>query len=186
MPTDEGDSYLLGADTELLRAQVLDTVLLTALVQCQPSRRAAVVELLSGTNSCQIESCSVSLASQGNCYTEALMWLFRSQNQHTRVLQALSEEKVPLLPPISSIPLIPYTLYTLSPLHVPSSSSHSSPSAWVPPVPARHGPVSSSTHGRPTTSAGCGSMRLILLYRSKLYWLFRRSCNMMQSWGLVC
>lgn len=68
-------------------------MLLSALVSCSPSRRGAVVELLSGPNRCQIESCSVLLASQGNAYTEALLWLFRSQNQHNRVLQALTEEK---------------------------------------------------------------------------------------------
>lgn len=72
---------------------MLDTMLLSALVSCHPSRRGAVVELLSGPNRCQIESCSVLLASQGNSYTEALLWLFRSQNQHNRVLQALTEDK---------------------------------------------------------------------------------------------
>ncbi len=85
--------YIGDADEEIRRAQLLDTVLLSALVSCHPSRRGAVVELLSNANRCQIESCSVLLASQGNSYTEALLWLFRSQNQHNRVLQALTEDK---------------------------------------------------------------------------------------------
>ncbi len=89
----ELQEYIGDAEEEIRRAQLLDTVLLSALVNCSPSRRGAVVELLAGPNRCQIESCSVLLASQGNSYTEALLWLFRSQNQHNRVLQALTEEK---------------------------------------------------------------------------------------------
>jgi hypothetical protein len=95
---------VLDPENELRRAQVLDTILLSALVKCFPSRRANVVQLLSCTpifdkeygssnNYCQIESSSVVLASQGDSYTEALLWLFRSQGQHSRVLQALSEDK---------------------------------------------------------------------------------------------
>ncbi len=91
--SDQDESYISDPEEEIRRAVVLDTVLLSSLVNCFPSRRAAAVELLSSPNRCQIESCSVLLASQGNSYTEALLWLFRSQNQHTRVLQALSEDK---------------------------------------------------------------------------------------------
>lgn len=66
---------------------------LFALMHCNPIRRTAVIDLLSSHNRCQIESCSVLLASHGNAYTEPLLWLYRSQGQHARVLQALSEDK---------------------------------------------------------------------------------------------
>ena len=33
------------------------------------------------------------LASQGNPFTEALLWLYRSHNLHSRVLDALKEDK---------------------------------------------------------------------------------------------
>lgn len=73
-------------------------MLLFALMHCTdasgtPDRRADVLTLLSAPNRCQIETCSVLLASHGNTYTEALLWLYRSQGQHTRVLQALTEDK---------------------------------------------------------------------------------------------
>lgn len=85
--------YISDPDEELRRAQLLDSVLLFALVNCQPSRRNATVQLLSSPNFCQVETCSVLLASQGNPYTEALLWLYRSHNLHSRVLDALKEEK---------------------------------------------------------------------------------------------
>lgn len=68
-------------------------MLLFALVNCQPSRRNATVQLLSSHNYCQVETCSVLLASQGNPFTEALLWLYRSHNLHSRVLDALKEDK---------------------------------------------------------------------------------------------
>lgn len=80
-------------EDELRRAQLLDTVLLFSLMNCSPIRRRAVIDLLSQSNRCHIESCSILLASHGNTYTEALLWLYRSQNQHSRVLQALTEDK---------------------------------------------------------------------------------------------
>lgn len=85
--------YITDPDEELRRAQLLDTVLLFALVNCQPSRRNATVQLLSSPNYCQVETCSVLLASQGNPFTEALLWLYRSHNLHSRVLDALKEDK---------------------------------------------------------------------------------------------
>lgn len=85
--------YISDPDEELRRAQLLDSVLLFALVNCAPSRRNATVQLLSSPNFCQVETCSVLLASQGNPYTEALLWLYRSHNLHSRVLDALKEEK---------------------------------------------------------------------------------------------
>lgn len=87
-PTDDADP-----DFTLRKAEVLDTVLLSSLAQCSPPRRTAVVDLLSTSNSCHIESCSVILASQGNAFTEALLWLYRSHNEHKRVLSALTEER---------------------------------------------------------------------------------------------
>jgi hypothetical protein len=90
---DEDEEYILEPEEDLKRAQLLDTMYLFALMNCSPVRRAAVIDLLSGPNRCQIESCSVLLASHGNQFTEALLWLFRSQNQHSRVLQALTEDK---------------------------------------------------------------------------------------------
>lgn len=66
---------------------------LFALMNCQPAKKTAVVELLKVPNRCQIESCSVLLASKGDAYIEALLWLYRSQNQHARVLAALTEDK---------------------------------------------------------------------------------------------
>lgn len=90
---DDEEEYIVDPEEELKRAQLLDTMYLFALMNCNPIRRPAVIDLLSSTNRCQIESCSVLLASHGNQYTEALLWLYRSQNQHTRVLSALTEDK---------------------------------------------------------------------------------------------
>ena len=73
--------------------ELLDTVLLTSLIDCSPPRRASVVDLLSGPNRCHIESCSVLLASQGHSFIEALLWLYRSHNEHKRVLAALTEDR---------------------------------------------------------------------------------------------
>ena len=73
--------------------ELLDTVLLTSLIDCSPPRRAAVVDLLSGPNRCYIDSCSVLLASQGHSFIEALLWLYRSHNEHKRVLAALTEDR---------------------------------------------------------------------------------------------
>ena len=91
----DNDVPLQEPEVELERAELLDTVLLTALVMCEPSRRAAAVQLLASPegNYCQVESCAVLLASQGNPYTEALLWLYRSHGQHSRVLEALKEDK---------------------------------------------------------------------------------------------
>ena len=86
--------YISDPDEEIRRAQLLDSILLFALVNCQPPRRNAVVQLLSsGNNYCQVETSSVLLASQGNPFTEALLWLYRSHGLHSRVLDALKEEK---------------------------------------------------------------------------------------------
>ena len=80
------------------RAVLLDTVLVCSLVSSSPlstTRRQAVIDVLANPkgNRCHIESCAVLLASQGNAFTEALLWLYRSHNEHKRVLSALTEDR---------------------------------------------------------------------------------------------
>lgn len=105
--------YGMDANTLLKMAEVLDTVLLTSFLRCSPARRSAVLELLSGssasysgtlitspstsssvciTNRCHLESSAGMLATMGNSFTEALLWLYRSHGEHRRVLAALKEE----------------------------------------------------------------------------------------------
>lgn len=78
-------------------SEVIDTVLLCALINCSPSRRHVVIELLSDASSsenrCHMESSATMLASRGNAYSEALLWLYRSHHEHKRVLVALTEER---------------------------------------------------------------------------------------------
>jgi hypothetical protein len=104
-------------------AVLIDTVLLSALVNCSPTRRGAVLDLLTETpcldslmlgfdaaaqkkllqgsinynhafgNQCHIESCAVVLASQGSAYTEPLLWLYRSHGDHKKTLSYLNEER---------------------------------------------------------------------------------------------
>lgn len=85
-------------------AEVVDTVLLAALLNCHPPRKSSVIELLSSqpsssnpfappVNHCHMESSSVLLAAQGNAFTEALLWLYRSHGEHKRVLVALTEDR---------------------------------------------------------------------------------------------
>jgi MinD-like ATPase involved in chromosome partitioning or flagellar assembly len=79
-------------------AEIIDTVLLCALINCSPSRRHLVIDLLSNASSpyknrCHMESSATMLASQGNAYSEALLWLYRSHHEHKRVLVALTEER---------------------------------------------------------------------------------------------
>ena len=78
--------------TEAIRAaEALDSALLAALVLCTPPRRSDVLELLSQRNRCHTESSAALLASQGNSFIEALLWLYRSHDEHKRVLAALTE-----------------------------------------------------------------------------------------------
>lgn len=86
------DDELYSDPVEALKAaEVLDSVLLAALVRCTPPRRSDVLELLSVKNRCHIESSAALLASQGNSFIEALLWLYRSHDEHKRVLAALTE-----------------------------------------------------------------------------------------------
>lgn len=82
---------------EVLRlAELIDTILLSALLHCYPSRRNSVVDFLSSIdpiNRCHMEASSNLLASQGNSFTEALLWLYRSHGEHKRVLVALTEDR---------------------------------------------------------------------------------------------
>lgn len=91
--SEESSTLLLTLDPEeLIRdAIILDTLYVSALVHCSPPRRSVIVGLLSKPNYCHLDSCSLMIASQGNAYTEALLWLFRSHSDHKRVLSALSE-----------------------------------------------------------------------------------------------
>ena len=74
-------------------AELIDSTLLTALVICSPSRTDSVVDMLSKSNRCHSETSAVMLASRGKTYTEALLWLYRSNGEHRRVLAALTEER---------------------------------------------------------------------------------------------
>lgn len=100
-------------EEEIRQAVLLDTILVAALLRCFPARRGVVVSLLAAqdqyapgsfaglpigvtsetSNYCHIESTAILLASQGNALTEALLWLFRSHKQHSRLFLALTEEK---------------------------------------------------------------------------------------------
>jgi len=83
-----------GGEEAASLAELVDTVLLFSLVHCSPPRKSAVIEVLSsGPNRVHIESAAVLLASQGNAFTEALLWLYRSHHEHRRVLAALTEER---------------------------------------------------------------------------------------------
>lgn len=89
----EDEELALDPDEAVRASELLDTTLISALVSCAPPRRKDVIALLSGPNRCHIESCAVLLASKGNSFTEALLWLYRSHNEHKRVLNALTEDK---------------------------------------------------------------------------------------------
>ena len=94
--TNAEDGWLQSDPDEAIHAaELVDTVLLNALVHCSPTRRTAVIDFLSSPagNRCSIECCSVILAQQGVAYTEALIWLNRSRGEHKRVLQLLAEER---------------------------------------------------------------------------------------------
>lgn len=87
------DEIVCDPDDAIRVAELLDTLLLSSLVNCAPPRRTAAVDLLSSHNRCNVESCTVMLASQGNAFTEALLWLYRSHNEHKKVLAVLTEER---------------------------------------------------------------------------------------------
>jgi len=82
----------LPLDQEL---QLLDTMYLHALLHSNSvSKKSQILSLLSQPNQCHVESCAFLLASiGGTAYMDALLWLYRSQKQHIRILSMLSEEK---------------------------------------------------------------------------------------------
>ena len=86
-------TYDQNQHSDVTLSELLDTVLLFSLVHCSPPRRSAVIDVLSGKNRCHPESSAVLLASQGNAFTEALLWLYRSRGEHRRVLAALTEDR---------------------------------------------------------------------------------------------
>ena len=96
---EKAENVVPGSPEDLIRRSVLlDTVLVCSLVSSSPlssTRRQAVIDVLADPrgNRCHIESCAVLLASQGNAFTEALLWLYRSHNEHKRVLSALTEDR---------------------------------------------------------------------------------------------
>jgi len=69
--SEDSSTLLLTLDPEeLIRdAIILDTMYVSALVNCSPPRRAAIVGLLCKSNYCHLDSCSLMIASQGNAYT---------------------------------------------------------------------------------------------------------------------
>lgn len=74
-----------------------------------PPRRSAVIDLLSylpsrnqtfgnsttslSVNRCHLDSSASLLVSQGISFSEALLWLYRSHDEHRRVLGALTEDR---------------------------------------------------------------------------------------------
>eukprot|EP00595_Chromulina_sp_UTEXLB2642_P001768 CAMPEP_0196768596 /NCGR_PEP_ID=MMETSP1095-20130614/42975_1 /TAXON_ID=96789 ORGANISM="Chromulina nebulosa, Strain UTEXLB2642" /NCGR_SAMPLE_ID=MMETSP1095 /ASSEMBLY_ACC=CAM_ASM_000446 /LENGTH=275 /DNA_ID=CAMNT_0042138471 /DNA_START=1325 /DNA_END=2149 /DNA_ORIENTATION=- len=92
----EGVDFNGNPEDFLKDVEIVDTVLLSAFLNCSPPKRSAVVELLSQTNPvnrCHMDSSTALIASQGNAFTEALLWLYRSHNEHKRVLVALTEDR---------------------------------------------------------------------------------------------
>ena len=77
----------------IVAAEVLDSAYLSALIQCAPPRRQAVVDLLARANRCHVDTAAVLVASQGVAFIEALLWLYRTKNEHRRVLSALTEDR---------------------------------------------------------------------------------------------
>jgi hypothetical protein len=58
------------------------------------NKKALILQLVSQPNQCHVDSCAYVLATIGKtAYIEALLWLYRSQRQHTRILSMLTEEK---------------------------------------------------------------------------------------------
>jgi len=89
-----GDDASTSDGEDLVRvAELVDSTLLTTLVNCSPPRIETVVAMLSKTNRCHSESSAVMLASRGKSFTEALLWLYRSNGEHRRVLAALTKER---------------------------------------------------------------------------------------------
>ena len=85
---DGGDIY-----DAVRSAELLDSTFLSALINCSPPDKNNIITLLSGPNRCHPEHSAVMLASKGKSYTEGLLWLYRSNGEHRRVLAALTEDR---------------------------------------------------------------------------------------------
>lgn len=77
----------------IVLAKLLDSILLSALVGCSPPKHDVVRRLLMEPNRCDVEGGALLLSSHGNAYFEALLWLYRSNGEHKRALNLLSEER---------------------------------------------------------------------------------------------
>ena len=77
----------------IMLAKLLDSILLSALVGCSPPKHDVVCKLLMEPNCCDVEGGALLLSSHGNAYFEALLWLYRSNGEHKRALNLLSEER---------------------------------------------------------------------------------------------
>lgn len=74
--------------------KLVDTVLVSARLNCSPPRVGDVVELLKSPDQhCELESVAPLLAAGGPAYAEPLLWLYRSKGQHSRALSMLVEER---------------------------------------------------------------------------------------------
>ena len=73
--------------------EIIDTVLLSALLACYPIKLNSIIQLLSNKNYCNIIISTELLVINGTNYIEALLWLYRINNQHEKVLNALTIDK---------------------------------------------------------------------------------------------
>ena len=89
---DSGDAAV-SAEDQITMAELIDSTLLTCYVNSSPPRVETVVSMLSKPNRCNSESSAVLLASRGKNFMESLLWLYRSNGEHRRVLAALTEER---------------------------------------------------------------------------------------------
>ena len=87
--------YIINPEEEIMRAELLDSTLLNALIHCDdhhPSRHSVIITLLSSTNYCRLDACAAILVKEGYQHIEALLCLYRSHHQHSTVLSMLNEE----------------------------------------------------------------------------------------------
>ncbi len=88
-----GGNTMNAEEVAVFTAKILDSSLLSSLVACVPDRKGAVIALLKEKNRCDVDGGALCLSSQGNAYFDALLWLYRSNNEHKRCLQNLDEKR---------------------------------------------------------------------------------------------
>lgn len=88
-----GGNNMNAEEVAIFTAKILDSALLSSLVACVPDRKGAVIALLKEANRCDVDGGALCLSSQGNAYFDALLWLYRSNNEHKRCLQNLDEKR---------------------------------------------------------------------------------------------